>query len=343
MKNIFGLILTIVVFNFQTKAQGCCSGGSGSPMVGGVSMGVLQQGQFDFSESYQYFYSDKFMAGKIQTVSPLVKELSSNYFYTRLGYGISSKFSLYAELGYFEHKTERGTDNTRPDYLKKSTGLADFILFPRYLVFEKSSAKLHSELTLGAGLKIPLGNYHDSGTVYIDPNNGKVTKAVLPPTVQTTSGSNDFIFYGFYLLELKKQKLKLFSSVTYMHKGYNGMGEKFGDFAAIGIFANRPIGKRWGLTLQTRYEWIDKMQVSPNVDFVAQGISVEPASTGAKKISLVPQITYTKKSLTVFTLYDFPVYQYLNGMQLASKHLFTLGINYRFKPKPNLFKKQELK
>jgi hypothetical protein len=312
-------------------------------MVGGVSMGVLQQGQFDFSESYQYFYSNTFLAGKQESKSNTVQDLSSRYLYTRLGYGITSKLSVYAELGYFLQKKERGFDASRPDYIKQSSGVADLIIFPRYLVYEKSSAKTHSELTLGVGLKIPLGNYHDSSTVYIDPITGAHLKAVSPPTVQTSSGSNDFILYGFYLMELKKQKLKLFSSVTYMHKGYNGMGEKFGDFAAIGVFANRPIGRRLGVTLQARYEWIDKMQVSPNVDFVAQGISLEPESTGSKKISLVPQLTYSKKSITLFTLYDYPLYQYMNGMQLASKHLFTIGINYRFKPKATLFQAKELK
>lgn len=319
-------------------AQGCCSGGSGSPMVGGVSMGVLQQGQFDFGESYQFFYSDKFLAGSKDTSSALVKDLTTNYLYTRFGYGISSRLSIYGEVGYFINKTEKGYDAERPDYIRESKGFGDLIILPRYNVYEKSSEKKHVEITLGVGIKIPLGNFHDSTTVYVDPSSGEEFNTVSPPTVQTTTGSNDFIFYGFAIREFKPAKLKVFMSATFIEKGYNAMGEKFGNFLGVGLFVNKMYRRKLGLTGQLRYEYIGSMKLSPNVDFVAQGISVDPVSTGGKKLSFVPQITYSIKSVTFYGMYDLPLYQYMNGMQIASKHLVTCGINYRFKPKKEIFK-----
>ncbi len=341
MKRIVIILMLFNITSINGYSQGCCSGGSGSPMVGGVSMGVLQQGQFDFGESFQYFSSDKFYAGSLDSSSALVKDIKTSYLYSRLGYGITSKLTLYLEAGYFFHKTETGFDTDRPDYIKKSSGLSDIIIFPRYNVYDITNSKAHTELTLGLGLKIPIGNYHDSTTVYIDPTNGQNSKTVSPPTVQTTTGSNDFIFYGFALREFKKIKLKVFANVTYINKGYNSMGEKFGDYASIGLFAGKTYFKKLGVTCQLKYEWVDKMQLNPNIDLNALKISIDPNSSGSKKLSFVPQLSYSYKSITLFGLYDMPVYQYLNGVQIGSKYLVTVGFTYRFKPTKFLWKVKE--
>lgn len=39
------------VFPNNSFSQGCCSGGSGSPIAGGVSQGVLQEGQMEFGST----------------------------------------------------------------------------------------------------------------------------------------------------------------------------------------------------------------------------------------------------------------------------------------------------
>ncbi len=53
-------------------------------------------------------------------------------------------------------------------------------------------------------------------------------------------------------------------------------------------------------------------------------------STGGKKILVVPQFSYTFKTMSVYVLGEFPVYQYVNGTQIASQYLFTTGLSYRF-------------
>lgn len=342
MKILFATLLLLSISTYAV-GQGCCSGGSGSPIVGGVSMGVLQQGQIDIGSSFQYAYSNQFYAGTKKTTSPLVKDLVTGYVYSRLGVGITSKFTFYTELGYFSTKKETGFDASRPDYIQKSSGVSDLILFPRYEVYNHSSERSHTEITLGLGLKIPVGRYHDSSIVYIDETTGKEYKVVAPPTVQPTTGSNDFIFYGFAMHEWKPVKLKVFTSMTYIHKGFNGLGEKFGDYAGIGVFTGKSIGKRCNLTGQVRYEWIDKMQVDPNVDYAAKGISLDPLSTGGRKLSVFPQVSYSRKKLTLFGMAEFPLYQNMNGVQIGTKNIVTAGFTYRFMlPKKYLFKEKSL-
>ena len=54
-------------------------------------------------------------------------------------------------------------------------------------------------------------------------------------------------------------------------------------------------------------------------------------SFGSDKIFLVPQVSYTCfHKLTFCGLYEFPIYQKVNGGQVASDVGFTLGTAYRF-------------
>ena len=52
MRLLFVIVLsTLSHFIF---AQGCCSGGAGSPIAGGATTGVLQENQMEISVNYQY-------------------------------------------------------------------------------------------------------------------------------------------------------------------------------------------------------------------------------------------------------------------------------------------------
>ncbi len=84
-----------------------------------------------------------------------------------------------------------------------------------------------------------------------------------------------------------------------------------------------------GVTLQLKGEHIGKLKAAENVDLLAF-YNVDTASTGSKRVSFVPQVSFSHRSFTLFGLYDLPVYEYVNGSQIASKHLFTLGLSYRF-------------
>ena len=66
-------------------SQGCCSGGSGSPIAGGASQGVLQGKQLEIAPNYQYLSSNRFKAGDKDTL-PLFDNLFSNYLYQSITY-----------------------------------------------------------------------------------------------------------------------------------------------------------------------------------------------------------------------------------------------------------------
>ncbi|MBI1835895.1 MAG: hypothetical protein HYR91_01380 [Flavobacteriia bacterium] len=320
-------LLFFLSFCFASQsilAQGCCSGGSASPIAGGTSQGVLNEKQVEIATNFQYLSSNKFYAQDRDT-TPMFRRLYSDYAYFRLAYGLSSKLTISLESGYYINRTVIWPEKN----ITRTSGIADIIIFPRYQVYYKCSEKKKTEFTLGLGYKIPIGSHDDSTIFYTDPTSGKNYYQTAPPTVQLTNGANDFIFYSFFFNSYLKKNFRVFANSIYVHKGWNSLGQKFGDYASISVFFGKTIFKRLGLTAQIKGEWVGRMKTDKLIDMVAY-YNVYPASTGNRKVFIVPQISYSYKNLTVYALSEIPLYQYLNGSQVGSQYQFTSGISYKF-------------
>ena len=325
------VLLTLISLSISSFswAQGCCSGGSGSPIAGGAATGVLQKNQMEVSANFQINESNKFLAGSEDTLA-LFDNLSSSYLFTRVDYGVSDKLTMSAAVGYFLDKTLKESSGKEVS----SSGFGDLILLPRYDVFNKKKGLTRTELTLGLGVKIPLGSHTDSNLVISSPIIGDIY-TTSPPTVQSTNGSSDIMFYSFFLKSFQNGKTRLFSNALYIKKGFNSLGEKFGDYGSVSVFYKFGFLKKCGFTTQIKGEAIGKMKSANNIDLLAY-YNIYQESTGSKKVFFIPQISYTHESLTLYTTSEIPLYQYLNGSQVASKYQFTAGLNYRFftkKPK----------
>lgn len=323
--------LFILILSFKSYAQGCCSGGSGSPIAGGASQGVLQDRQMEVSANYQHINSNRFLVGDRDTAR-LFDNLYSNYLYARLAYGVTKDLTISIESGYFLNKTQVGLNKS--DTIT-SKGFGDLIIFPRYDILNKTSEATRTEITLGMGYKIPIGKYNDSTVVYTNPKTGQKYYTTSPPTVQPTNGSQDFIFYGFAFREYRNKKIKFFSNLLYIKKGWNPLGQKFGDYSSIGLFVSKTFFKKLGVTLQIKGEHISKMKYDKNIDMLAL-YNVDVKSTGSRKVFFVPQLSFSHKDFTVYALSELPIYQFVNGTQVASQTQITAGVSYRFytvKPK----------
>ena len=228
------IIILTLVFNVQLIAQGCCSGGAGSPIAGGAATGVLQENQMEISVNYQYNESNKFFTEDRET-TPLFNSLSSDYLFFRVDYGLSKKLTVSLASGYFLDKSLIEKDNAGTF---SSSGLGDLIIFPRYSIYNKSANFKRTEIALGLGFKMPLGTNKDSTLVYSDEFVGDIY-SLNPPTVQATNGSNDLMFYSFLFREYQKRKLRLFASALHVKKGFNSLGFKFGNYTSFGFFASK--------------------------------------------------------------------------------------------------------
>ena len=320
---IIVLILSLLIHE-ATFAQGCCSGGGGNPIAGGNSTGVLNKNQLEISGRYQFNYSDVYFSKDSDTLN-MIDGLSSSYLFLKVDYGLSDKFTISIASGYYTQKklVELGQTDT-----VTSSGISDLILFPRYSVLNKKRENTRTELTLGLGIKIPLSSGEDSTLVGYSGENA--IYAISPPTVQVSSGSQDLILYSFLYHGYPKRKLRMFANALYIKKGYNSMGQKFGDYVSMGLFVGKTVFKKIGVTVQLKGEWIDKMQVAKTVSEIDLAVyGIDMVSTGSKKVFFIPQLSYTEKNLTLFVTTEVPLYQYLNGVQAGSLYQVTAGLTYR--------------
>src|ERR1035437_260855 len=305
-------------------AQGCCSGGCGNPIAGGSSPGVLLAKQIEIGSSFQYINGNKFLAGKHDTI-PYFDNFNSKYVYSRLAYGVTKDLTVSVEAGYFINKTQIGLHNM--DTLK-SSGIGDLIIFPKYDIYNSVDERRRIEFTVGLGYKIPLGKHNDSTLMYTNPIHGHQPFATSPPIVQPSTGWQDIILYAFFFRGFPKKNFRVFANTTYIRNGWNSLGEKFGDYTSAGFFVGKTFFKSFGVTIQLKGEGIDKLKQAKNEDLVTF-YELDLKSTGSKKVFVVPQISYSFKSFSVYALYEMPVYQYVNGAQVIIAPL-TVGVSYKF-------------
>lgn len=321
------LILTLLSSGFYHSYGQCCSGGSGSPIAGGTSQGVLMERQFEVNTNVQFIKTNRFFTEDSQEEQKYFDSYSSVYEYFRLGYGVTKNFTMSVEGGYYFQKKEIGLDNN-PDASYESQGIGDLIIFPRYDIINHTGIETHTEWTVGLGMKIPLGSYNDSAR-FVEPYSGMSYYVTKPQSVQLSSGAHDFIFYTFLYRGYPMKSFRVFANGMYIKKGWNPIGEKLGDFASVGVYAGKTFFRSVGLTLAMRGEWVDPMKLNEDIEMYAYP-NYDPYATGYTKVFFSPQLSFTKGKFTVYALSDIPVYQKLVKTQVGSQYQTTLGVSYRF-------------
>jgi hypothetical protein len=320
------ILFSLFFFALSTRAQAqCCAGGSGSPIAGGASQGVLMKNQAELNSNYQFISTDQFQRGDSPDTS-FFDRYSSHYLYFRVGYGVTDRFTMSVEAGYYlsKNQDELGTAD-----VITSSGIGDVILFPRYNVYRKKTEKGSTELTLGLGFKIPVGKYNDS-IGHVEPFSGMTYYVTKPLSVQPSSGANDLIFYSFYYRGYDCDNLRFFTNAMYIRKGWNPNGEKMGDYASVGLFAGRSFRCRLNATAMFRAEWVDRTQVNDDI-LMYTALSYDPAATGSKKIFAGLQLGFAPfDGMMLYASSEYPLYQYVTRSQVVSQWQITAGVSYRF-------------
>lgn len=337
------LFLLVILLTENALSQGCCSGGGGNPISGGATMGVLLKGQTEFAVSNQYGYTSRFFTGDSRSISYFEK-LTSNYLFFRIDYGIIERLSLSAALGLYSHRTifEFRDSLTNEQRIVTSKGLGDLFVIPRFNLYKFEGSSVRSDVNVALGFKTPLGSNNDSTFIgqayFLNVNNGTpfIDSTEIwqtsPPTVQTTTGSNDLIAQVFYLNSFKPSNAKLLVTAMYIRRGWNSLGVRFGDFASLGVTGGISIRNKVSLMGQLRGEWVGQIKTHDLIDYLAS-YNIDTASTGSISALFSPQLNWNiHRTLTLFLLADIPFYQKMNGTQVALPYQFTGGLAWRFFP-----------
>ena len=190
-----------------------------------------------------------------------------------------------------------------------SQSLGDVKLIARYLGLREEG-----NTGLQFGLKLPTGSHSQTFS------GGAIAGAVLDRGLQPGSGTTDAILGVFHFASLSQN------------------WDYFGQ-ATAQLPLNRSDGFKPGNALNLnagfRYLGLDaivpQIQVNARVSLKDSGANATPDDSGGKTIYVSPGVSFPVGEKTkVYGFLQLPIYQNLNGYQLAPKYTFSVGTRFEF-------------
>lgn len=239
-----------------------------------------------------------------------IEQYTKQYYTTlSIDYKTETPFGFNIALPYVNrsHATVGAGDTDLTYSHTKSIG--DFRAVGRYQIDGEDS-------TWGVrfGLKLPTGSYTDLFS------SGAGAGGVLDRGLQPGTGTTDLIL-GVYRFAELNEYFDYFTQVGY--KRALNMRDQYKP----GNQYNGDVGIRWiGLN-----KFTPQLNINAKYDQRESGDQAVPADSGGKIVYVSPGVTADLSThLKIYTFIQLPLYQNVNGFQLAPRWTGTVGLNYRF-------------
>jgi len=303
MKKII-IIISLNIFTYHLYAQ-CC--GAGNPISGFNNVSGISKNSLMISPFYKHSYSDQYFAGDTKAdFNP--DKMYYDYLSFGVAYGITKKISINGELGYFLNKTkEYNIHNYTP---LKGNGLGDLELNAKYKLIENVIERI--DITPSIGIKLPIGVFDQ-----------EVDNVKLPISLQPSSGSLKLNASVFATKKIADFSISVRGFFEYAKRIQSkNFDYKYGNLYLLAIYGSYKFNEKISVLSQFRYEYREK-SVRENSEIVQ--------STGGQVVYFIPQINYVIiKTFGVSVFADFPIYRYMNGLQVANKYSVSIKLTKFF-------------
>ncbi|MGB1205737.1 MAG: hypothetical protein ACPG5B_08835 [Chitinophagales bacterium] len=210
---------------------------------------------------------------------------------------------------------------------KSEKGIGDIVLTAKYEWLNSDllqvSSKIGHHFLFGSSVSLPTGKYQN------------FIKNEVEPRFQVGKGSANFAFHADYLLQIAD--FSWLNSATYQHFLPNKYTYKYGNswhFATqfqyqknIGKFTILP-----SLSFDFRQQKSDR-QNERDIDF--------QAATSGEILYVSPQIGLQHDKYNITASWQTPIFQDLDGGQLAYKNNFNLKLRYLFQKEKRYYPLRE--
>lgn len=297
----------IIVSQNSLLAQGCC--GKNSLPFSTLEQGLQTPGKLNFSISYEYQSLTKSYLGTDPYSDPLNTKSYQNSINLSAEYGISNRFSFSSVVPFHLNKNYlRFTlQNTLYKIDRDASGVGDAVLLLKTRILGGTIKR--SELSIGAGIKIPTGKYK------IQDEYG-----FLPVTLQPGSGAWDGVGWGFFSYTFLK--FNTFASGFYRITSTNSRGYRLGNEVLLDLGG--------GYTFNQNLSGIVLLNFRNVESDLLNGEKV--SRSGRTWLNLMPGINFSaNRLLSSQLLFTVPVYRNVLGQQIAPTFGITLSNNYSFK------------
>ncbi len=306
MRYFIVIIILIIAFNNSLDAQ-CFS--SVNP-VGGISnMLVLEKNTVKFIGLYNYGLKDKYFEGHKKSDYSLVRKADYNFLGAIIAYGAFHKITFEAEAGYFLNKTYEFENSKNEGY-----GFSNINFSSKFSLIANHEKRFYSSVS--AGVKIPF-------TTELQ----KVDGVEVPHELQPSTHAFGYVLQAFIVKENSYKGLRYFLIARGEYNYVNKAGYKYGDYLSVSAYLSKHI-----MNNRIKGDWTIIMQLRNEFRGMDKTDNVIVQSTGGYLLLAVPQINYTyKERWNISLMGTLPVYQYFNGIQLATKFGIMLSFSGDFK------------
>jgi len=268
-------------------------------------------GNWQFGLTYQYNLIDQLVSGS-RELKGATSERSTQTLLLEMSYGLSQAWSISGMIAGVEHERRNTlSSGILPERALTTRGLGDGLVLVKYNVLGLRTAS-PAELTLGVGLKIPLGatDLTSQGVL-------------LAEDMQPGTGSWDGVLWG-YFSQSAFPLVSMSTSLTasYRLTGTNGRGHRFGSeiIATIGI--GHRLWEFLDYSLAVRYRRTDANRRSGS----------ELPNSGGRWLYLVPGLNVKIGDDTSLRLSgQIPIDRDLNGTQLTNSLTLSAGLFHLLK------------
>lgn len=319
--------ITILILSFFLQGNlllySQCFSSPGNPIGGTANTGTLKKNAARIIMFYRYSISDRYFEGSKRVDMVKVDKAVYNYVGTILGYGITENLTVEAELGYFVNKKQWYNESLNlSEPVKEGYGFSNTVVSAKFNIYKNHNKRFG--IAASAGAKIPMRREA------LILNNTELSTDLQPST-----GSYGAVIQIFILKEKPFQALRFFflnrcefNFPTSTNFFLNGVKQQFGNTYYTSFIVSKH--------LHFRQEWLTENWTA--IFGVRNEIRAKDRQggemleeSGGYSFFITPQLNYTiKERWNISALFDIPVYQYLNGIQLAGKFAFSISITKDF-------------
>ncbi|HBX52538.1 MAG: hypothetical protein A2275_12895 [Bacteroidetes bacterium RIFOXYA12_FULL_35_11] len=305
------IFIYIFLFLISSDILAQCFSSPGNPIGGTANLGSVEKKLLRISAFHKYSLSDYYLEGHKNSDFILYDCADMNFIGSIIAYGLTDKFTLETELGYFINKTIYYDKRlVLPEYKSKGNGFSNSVISAKYSLYFNPDKRI--KYTLSAGVKIPFST---------EPQ--YVNNALLPMDVQPSTGTYGTVIQSYLLKENSLKGMRYFLINRVEINTENKQEYQFGNVFITSLFVSKHLHFRWQWLTEN---WTAILQVRHEYRTKSKNRDIEVGSSGSNLLYLSPQLNYTiKEKWNVSVIADIPLYQYYYGTQLANK--FAIGFN----------------
>ena len=300
------LFFTFSFFNFMPKVSWACACGCGIFDVGTSSMFPSGSGgtvfvDYDFMDQ-NHDWSKSSQASNDDAPD---KKIRTSFINAGAQYMFNRKWGIQVDLPYAHRYFKTIDDDTGDTVSSSHSAVGDMRIRGIYTGF---SSDMSTGLTFG--VKVPTGDW---------------TYPNFDRDVEIGSGSTDVLFGVYHRGAITADNIFSYfvqDNVDQPFLTQGGYLPGTENNAALGVYYNG-----WS---------VDGMKITPVAEILNsyrsrdRGRAAAPANSGYERILLAPGLELDYKRVMVYFDVGFPVYQHMNGNQLAAPALYKVTVSYMF-------------